>query len=85
MDHVLKESVGYFTSVVVDLNSGLPRTNPTSGHRGLVLGASELQVQHSNHSAALPPLISSWPHNFSDLFKHTNMLMTFARTSNKLL
>ena len=39
----------YFTSVVVDLNSGLPILNPKSGHRGLVLGASELQVQHSNH------------------------------------
>ena len=28
------EQVGYFTNVVEDLNSGLPRTNPASGHRG---------------------------------------------------
>ena len=26
--------VGYFTSVAKDLNSGLPRTNPTSGQGG---------------------------------------------------
>ena len=33
------EQVGYFTNVVEDLNSGLPRTNPASGHRGTLTRA----------------------------------------------
>ena len=41
--------------VAEDLNSGLLRTNPSSGQGGLKLGASELQVQHSNRSATPPP------------------------------
>ena len=41
--------------VAEDLNSGLPRTNPASGRSGLELGASELQVRHSNRSAIPPP------------------------------
>ena len=41
--------------VAEDLNSGLPRTNPPGGRSGLELGASELQVRHSNRSATPPP------------------------------
>ena len=45
------ESVGYHTSVAKDLNSGLTRTNPTSGQGGIDLGASRLQFQPSNRSS----------------------------------
>lgn len=45
------ESVGYHTSVAKDLNSGLTRTNPTSGQSGIDLGASRLQFHPSNHSS----------------------------------
>ena len=51
--------MGYCTSVAEDLNSRLLRTNPQTQlavRAGLELGASELQVQHSNPSATLPPL-----------------------------
>ena len=41
--------------VAEDLNSGLPRTNPASGQGDLELGASELEVRHSNRSATPPP------------------------------
>ena len=34
-----------------EMSSGLPRTNPAR----IELGASGLQLQHSNHSATLPP------------------------------
>ena len=54
--------MGYCTSVAEDLNSGLLRTNPQTQlavRAGLELGASELQVQHSNPSATLPLLMSS--------------------------
>ena len=50
------ESVGYFTSVAEDLNSGLPWTIQLVVRAGLELRASGLQVQRSNHSATLPPL-----------------------------
>ena len=45
------ESVGYHTSVAKDLNSGLTRTNPTSGQDGIDLGASQLQFPPSNRSS----------------------------------
>ena len=51
--------MGYCTSVAEDLNLGLLRTNPQTQlavRVGLELGASELQFQHSNRSATLPPL-----------------------------
>ena len=44
-----------FTSVVGELNSELPWTNPANTQAGLELGPFELQVQRSNHSARLPP------------------------------
>ena len=56
----MRLSMGYCTSVAEDLNSGLLRTNPQTQlavrAAGLELGASELQVQHSNPSATLPLL-----------------------------
>ena len=49
-----------FTSMVEDLNSGLPWINPASGQGGLELGASESQVLHSNRSTTLPPVSLSF-------------------------
>ena len=47
----VKRAIGYFTGMSKDLNSGLPRTNPTSGHAGLGPRASGIQVQCSSSTA----------------------------------
>ena len=48
-----------FTSMTEDLSSELPRQIQLAVRAGLGHGASELQVQRSNHSATLPPAVLS--------------------------
>ena len=45
---------GYFTSVVVDLNSGLPRINPTSGQGGTLLIVKDCTNYKSSALTAQP-------------------------------
>ena len=48
-----------FTSMVGDLNLGLPNCIQLAVRAGHEAGASELQVQRSNLSATLPPIPQS--------------------------
>ena len=46
---------GLFKSVVEDLNSGLPWTNPASGQGGTWTRRLRIESPAPNHSAKLPP------------------------------